>query len=392
MGSGPVTAEYSGDANFVTATAGPLTQDILPVNTSVALGTSSTPSVVSRAITLSATVSAALGTAAGTVQFFSGDTAISGLLPLDGGKATFSTSALGVGSYALTARFQPADGTFAGSTSPQLTQVVNKAAPGITLTVDVAAAGQPSTMRAAVTRPDGVAVEPGGTVTFKVNGATVGTGTVVGGVATGSVVLPTGASSVTAEFGGDGNFTTGAATTTATVGGVTPSGQKPSLVGYKEFGVGAGAGRSPDARFFNPDGSERFTAVGLFGGTGGVRVTSADFNGDGVADLVAGTGPGGPSRVVVLDGKSRTQLFAVDPFEASFTGGVYRVGRRPDRGRQGRTWSSARTSGGGPRVRVFTGSRHAHPAGRLLRHRRPGLPGRRPDGHRPTSPATGWAT
>ena len=57
--------------------------------------------------------------------------------------------------------------------------------------------------------------------------------------------------------------------------------------------------------------------------TGGVRVATGDFNGDGVADLVVGTGPGISNRVRVLDGQTGAVLFDVAPFEATFTGGVY---------------------------------------------------------------------
>jgi hypothetical protein len=45
-----------------------------------------------------------------------------------------------------------------------------------------------------------------------------------------------------------------------------------------------------------------------------------------VADVVVGTGPGRPTRVVVLDGQTRQELFALDPFEPAFVGGVYVAG------------------------------------------------------------------
>jgi hypothetical protein len=57
--------------------------------------------------------------------------------------------------------------------------------------------------------------------------------------------------------------------------------------------------------------------------TGGIRAAAADFNGDGVSDIVLGSGPGMPTLVVVLDGATRKVLFQVQPFEASFTGGVF---------------------------------------------------------------------
>src|SRR5258708_1422361 len=72
----------------------------------------------------------------------------------------------------------------------------------------------------------------------------------------------------------------------------------PTLVGFRQFAAGADAGGAPLATLFNPDGSPRYTATAFGGGfTGGVRTAAADFNGDGVADLVVGSGPGGPSHV-----------------------------------------------------------------------------------------------
>ena len=56
--------------------------------------------------------------------------------------------------------------------------------------------------------------------------------------------------------------------------------------------------------------------------SGGVRVALGDVTGDGVPDLVAGTGPGVSAEVRVYDGASGNFLAAVAPFEAAFTGGV----------------------------------------------------------------------
>src|SRR5205814_6388324 len=60
---------------------------------------------------------------------------------------------------------------------------------------------------------------------------------------------------------------------------------------------------------------------------GGVRTAAADLNGDGVAEAVVGTGPGGVSLVRVLDGATGSQLFAVQPFESAFRSEERRVGR-----------------------------------------------------------------
>ncbi|HEY2785866.1 MAG TPA: FG-GAP-like repeat-containing protein [Fimbriiglobus sp.] len=124
-----------------------------------------------------------------------------------------------------------------------------------------------------------------------------------------------------------------------------------ALVGYPQFAAG-GAGT---VRFFNPDGTERFTITPFPGFSGEIRTAAGDFNGDGVADLVVGTGPGGPTHVRVLDGVDQHELFAIDPFEASFTGGVF-VAAGDVNGDGTADLAISPDEGGGPRVRVFNGS------------------------------------
>jgi len=99
-----------------------------------------------------------------------------------------------------------------------------------------------------------------------------------------------------------------------------------------------------------------FTATPFDAGfTGGVRTAAADFNGDGVVDLVMGTGPGRATQVTVLDGKTQAVLFAVDPFEAVFIGGVF-VAAGDLTGDGVPELVISPDEGGGPRVRVFNGN------------------------------------
>jgi uncharacterized delta-60 repeat protein/uncharacterized repeat protein (TIGR01451 family) len=53
------------------------------------------------------------------------------------------------------------------------------------------------------------------------------------------------------------------------------------------------------------------------------RVVTADVNGDGTPDLIAGAGPGVRSTLRILDGKTNAQLVSFNVFEDAFTGGVY---------------------------------------------------------------------
>ena len=55
----------------------------------------------------------------------------------------------------------------------------------------------------------------------------------------------------------------------------------------------------------------------------GVRVASADFDGDGVADSLVGAGPGAEPNVLIFRGSDGSILRMFDAFKASYNGGVY---------------------------------------------------------------------
>jgi hypothetical protein len=57
--------------------------------------------------------------------------------------------------------------------------------------------------------------------------------------------------------------------------------------------------------------------------TGGVRVAVNDGNGDGVADILTGAGPGGGPHVKVFSFPVLDLLFSFYSGEATNTGGVY---------------------------------------------------------------------
>ncbi|HEY8506212.1 MAG TPA: VCBS repeat-containing protein, partial [Gemmataceae bacterium] len=120
--------------------------------------------------------------------------------------------------------------------------------------------------------------------------------------------------------------------------------------------VGPGPGGGTEVLVFNPDGTSAFGFSPFAAGAspGGVRVAVADVTGDGTPDLIAGTGPGVRTQVRVFDGATRDLVFTLDPFEASFTGGVF-VAAGDINGDGRAELAVTPDEGGGPRVRVFDG-------------------------------------
>ncbi len=93
-----------------------------------------------------------------------------------------------------------------------------------------------------------------------------------------------------------------------------------------------------------------FRPFGDFGGA--VRTATGDVNGDGTADWIVGTGPGGGSRVRVLDGRTFADVVPEFwAFEGAFKGGVYLAAGDFDGDGRAEIVITPDQSGG-PRVRV----------------------------------------
>ena len=112
--------------------------------TTTALRSSLNPSFVGQAVTFTATVSSSQGIPPNgeTITFTNGSSVL-GTAALSGGVASLTTSSLAPGSFTITATY-PGDGSFVGSSSPGLRQVVNATAKSATSTT-LASSLNPST-------------------------------------------------------------------------------------------------------------------------------------------------------------------------------------------------------------------------------------------------------
>jgi hypothetical protein len=94
---------------------------------------------------------------------------------------------------------------------------------------------------------------------------------------------------------------------------------------------------------------------------GGVRVAAGDVNGDGLADIITGAGPGGGPHVRVFDGSTGGTLRSFFAFSANFAAGIY-VAAGDVNGDGKADIITGAGQGAGPQVNVFDGG-----SGQLVR-------------------------
>ena len=212
-------------------------------DTTTALASAPNPSVVGELVVFTATVTAGIGTPAGTVTFTEGITLL-GSGPLDAsGQVTLSTSALAAGEHLITATYS-GDANFDGSTSDVVTQTVTATSATTGTTTTLASAPNPSVVgelvvfTATVTAEGGTSAvsvtfaessaTPTGSVTFTDGGATLGTVPLDNGVATFSTSnLSADTHTISAAYSGDANFS--ASTSAAITQSVTAAGPASNI-------------------------------------------------------------------------------------------------------------------------------------------------------------------
>lgn len=208
QGSHAITAKYSGDTNFLSSSAAvsPV-QQVEKAQTGAVVSANSSSSSYGSPVTFTATLTSSSGSPfTAPVTFFDGTNSLGSSQP-SGGVAQLTTASLGGGQHSITAQYGGDSNNGAG-TSPFLAYTVNKAG----TSVSIQSSPNPSTLNTPVTftvTVKGVngAKAPSGSVTFNNGSADFDTKSLVSGGTTSTTPnLETGIRTVTATYGGDGNY------------------------------------------------------------------------------------------------------------------------------------------------------------------------------------------
>ncbi len=210
LGSHSITAKYSGDADFAASTAAAVSQGVDQAQTSTTLAPSPIASALGQTVTFNAQVATVPpGTVAptGSVAFFDGTTKL-GTVALDAGIATFSTSALTLGSHSITAAYSGNGVEFLAGTSSPSIELVGGTGVGVASSANPSRFGQSVTFTARVASTATGSSVPTGSVTFMDGAQVLGTGTLdTSGVASISTSgLSGGTHAITAVYGGAAEF------------------------------------------------------------------------------------------------------------------------------------------------------------------------------------------
>jgi hypothetical protein len=312
-------------------------------STTTSLQSSSNPSVFGQSVTLTATVTGNSPT--GTVQFKDGATSLGMPVTLSSGAASLTTMALTPGGHNITAVYS-GDTDNIGSTSSMFTQTVNQAATstGLLSSINPSAAGQSSTFTATVTVLSPGAGTPTGTVTFFFGDGLSSTVNLTGSTAGSAHSYAVGGTyTVTAVYGGDGNFSGSNSSnlsqqvTTVSSTAVTSS-LNPSAFGQSVTLTATVTGNSPTGTVQFKDGATSLgTPVTLSSGAASLTTMALT--------------PGGHNITAVYSGDtnnvgSTSPMFTQTVNQATSSTAVT-SSLNPSQAGQAVTFTAAVTSGGG---------------------------------------------
>jgi hypothetical protein len=204
IGTHPVTAVYSGDANYNRATSVIDNQVVNSAGTATTVSSSVDPSAFMQSVTFTATVAPTAGTTlpTGTVQFSIDGANVGGPVTLNSGTATYTISTLAVGLHTVVALYTPDTGNLTGSSGSIGQRVGSLTTSTTTLSVAPGTVmyGAPATLIAAVTPSFAT-----GTVSFYEGSTLLGTASLDSAA---MAVLPistlnAGVHNITAKYNGD---------------------------------------------------------------------------------------------------------------------------------------------------------------------------------------------
>lgn len=214
-----ISASYPGDFNFEASASNIVAQTITGDATTTTIAVSPNPAAAFSPIALSSMTQSPYLTPNGSVVFMAGGVTLA-TATLDGsGRASAVTTALGAGSYSITADYQATTLFHASSSAPaQETVVGANSLTTLTASPNPAAVGQTVAFAATVRAVQG-AVTPSGKVTFLDGAASLGSAALnAKGLAVFNIsTLGHGSHAITARYEGSADFNPSSATLTEAV-------------------------------------------------------------------------------------------------------------------------------------------------------------------------------
>jgi hypothetical protein len=130
IGTHVLSASYTGDSNFSASQSSSITETVVDSHSAVSLTSSANPQVVTKSVSLVATVSSPLGgqVIGGTVTFTNGQTVLASI-PVVNSMASFTSQSFPVGNNQITAFYQAGTASSPFDGSATLVQSINQATP-----------------------------------------------------------------------------------------------------------------------------------------------------------------------------------------------------------------------------------------------------------------------